>query len=75
MFYRDNRTVMTNDDRTNITITQDKEFRNITMVIRNLTVNDSGTYLCSEKGVSTNNYTQFVTLTVKGEVARICLYF
>ena len=75
VFYRDNRTVITNDHRTNITNTQDKDFRNITMVIRNLTVNDSGTYRCSEEGVRTNDYAQFVTLTVKGEVARICLYF
>ena len=48
-------------------MTKDKDFYNITMVIRNLTLNDSGTYRCSEKDVLTNDYAD-VTLTVKGNV-------
>ena len=68
IFYKDtDRTVMTNDSRTSITVKEDKDFRNITMVIKNLTVNDSGTYKCGRKDVLTNDSIVAVTLTVKGE--------
>ena len=66
-FYRVDTLTQVNNNRTNITMTKDKDFYNITMVIRNLTLNDSGTYRCSEKDVLTNDYAD-VTLTVKGNV-------
>ena len=62
VFYKDNRTVMTNNNRTNITVKQNKDFRNVTMVIQNLTVNDSGTYKCGKRDVLTNDYAAAVTL-------------
>ena len=74
VFYKDNGTVMTNDNRTNITVKQDKDFRNVTMVIRNLTVNDSGTYKCGRRNVLTNDDATAVTLTVKGEGSCICIF-
>ena len=44
-----NRTVMTNDNRTNITVIQHKYFRYVTMVIQNVTVDDTG-WLSNIKG-------------------------
>ena len=74
VFYKDNRTVMTkNNNRTNITMTQDKNFRNITVVIRDLTLNDSGTYLCGKKDVLTNDYDAVVSLRIKGEAPGVYL--
>ncbi len=74
VFYKDNRTVMTkNNNRTNITMTQDKNFRNITVVIRDLTLNDSGTYLCGKKDVLTNDYDAVVSLRIKGEAPGLYL--
>ena len=74
VFYKDNRTVMTNNNRTNITVKQDKDFRNVTMVIQDLTVKDSGTYKCGKRDVLTNDYAAAVTLTVKGEGSCPCIF-
>ncbi len=74
VFYKDNRIVMTkNNNRTNITMTQDEHFRYITVVIRNLTLNDSGTYQCGKKGVLTNDYDAVISLRIKGEAPGLYL--
>ena len=70
-FYRNDTLMLVNDSRTNITFTKDGDFYNVTMMIKNLTVNDSGTYRCSQIDVLTNDYAA-VTLTVKGKVIFRC---
>ena len=66
-FYRNDTLMLVNNSRTNITLAKDKDFYNVTMMIKNLTVNDTGTYRCSQIESLTNDYAA-VTLTVKGKV-------
>ena len=70
-FLRENRMVITNDSRTTIVIKSDDNFYNLTMMIRNLNINDSGRYQCSETDGLTNHYAS-LNLTVKGEIT--CVY-
>ncbi|XP_046851912.1 hemicentin-1-like [Xenia sp. Carnegie-2017] len=64
-FYKENpRREVINNERTNITISRNPQYRNVTMKIRNVNINDSGTYRCSEKNALSNEYAA-VTLNVR----------
>ncbi|XP_046851907.1 peroxidasin homolog [Xenia sp. Carnegie-2017] len=65
-FYKENpRREVINNERTNITISRNPQYRNVTMKIRNININDSGTYRCSEKNALSNERA-VVTLNVRG---------
>ena len=53
-----------NKTRTKLTLTKGSTFRNLTMTITNLTVNDSGTYRCTEEKLT--NHEASVNLKVDG---------
>ncbi|XP_046854221.1 hemicentin-1-like isoform X3 [Xenia sp. Carnegie-2017] len=64
-FYKENpRREVINNERTNITISRNPQYRNVTMKIRNININDSGTYRCSEKNALSNERA-VVTLNVR----------
>ena len=54
-----------NKTRTKITLRKGSEFRKLTMTIVNLTVNDSGTYRCTEEKLT--NEKASVNLKVNGK--------
>ncbi|XP_046854227.1 neural cell adhesion molecule 1-like [Xenia sp. Carnegie-2017] len=64
-FYKENpRREVINNERTDVTISRNPQYRNVTMKIRNININDSGTYRCSEKNALSNEYVA-VTLNVR----------
>ena len=66
VFFKENSNMeIVNKTRTKITLRKGSKFRNLTMTIANLTVNDSGTYRCTEQKLT--NQKASVNLKVNGK--------